>query len=53
MSLYKLAAFDMDGTLLNSAKEIQPSAAAAFKRAIQAGRILALDTGRAVTELRQ
>lgn len=53
MSLYKLAAFDMDGTLLNSAKEIQPSAAAAFKRAIRAGRILALDTGRAVTELRQ
>ena len=36
MSQYKLAAFDMDGTLLNSAKEIQPSAAAAFKRAIRA-----------------
>ena len=53
MSQYMLAAFDMDGTLLNSAKEIQPSAAAAFKRAIRAGRILALDTGRAVTELRQ
>ena len=48
---YKLAAFDMDGTLLNSRKEIPASAVLACKRAAEAGRIVALDTGRAVTEL--
>ena len=51
MPPYKLAAFDMDGTLLNSRKEIQPSSREAFQRALAKGRILALDTGRAVTEL--
>ena len=51
MPNYKLAAFDMDGTLLNSRKEIPASAALACKRAAAAGRIVALDTGRAVTEL--
>ena len=48
---YKLAAFDMDGTLLDSNKEIRPSAIQACKRAAAAGKIIALDTGRAVTEL--
>ena len=51
MPNYKLAAFDMDGTLLNSRKEIPSSAVLACKRAAVAGRIVALDTGRAVTEL--
>ena len=51
MPNYKLAAFDMDGTLLNSRKEIPASAVLACKRAAAAGRIVALDTGRAVTEL--
>lgn len=51
MKNYKLAAFDMDGTLLNSQKEIPASAYAACKRAAAAGKILALDTGRAVSEL--
>ena len=51
MSRYKLAAFDMDGTLLNSAKEIPASAANACIRAGEAGKIIALDTGRAVSEL--
>ena len=51
MKIYKLAAFDMDGTFLNSKKEIQPSTVEACKRASAAGKILALDTGRAVTEL--
>ena len=46
---YKLAAFDMDGTLLDSNKEIRPSAIQACKRAAAAGKIIALDTGRAVT----
>lgn len=51
MPCYKLAAFDMDGTLLNSSKEILPSATDACRRAASAGRIVALDTGRAVSEL--
>ena len=51
MPTYKLAAFDMDGTLLNSSKEIPFSAIAACKKAHAAGKILALDTGRAVSEL--
>ena len=51
MPTYKLAAFDMDGTLLNSSKEIPSSAIAACKKAHAAGKILALDTGRAVSEL--
>lgn len=51
MSAYHLAAFDMDGTLLDSNKEILPSSLRAFERALAAGKILALDTGRAVSEL--
>lgn len=51
MSAYRLAAFDMDGTLLDSDKKIRPSSLQAFERALRAGRILALDTGRAVSEL--
>lgn len=51
MPAYKLAAFDMDGTLLNSEKKIPESARAACLRAARAGYIVALDTGRAVTEL--
>ena len=51
MSRYRLAAFDMDGTLLNSDKEIPASAIEACRRAWKAGKILALDTGRAVSEL--
>ena len=51
MSKYKLAAFDMDGTFLDSRKEILSSTVEACKRASAAGRILAIDTGRAVSEL--
>ena len=51
MSKYKLAAFDMDGTFLDSHKEIRPSTADACKGASAAGKILAIDTGRAVSEL--
>ena len=51
MSKYKLAAFDMDGTFLDSHKEIRPSTVEACKRASDAGKILAIDTGRAVSEL--
>jgi Cof subfamily protein (haloacid dehalogenase superfamily) len=51
MPHYRLAAFDMDGTLLNTDKEIPASAMEACRRAWKAGKILALDTGRAVSEL--
>lgn len=51
MAGYRLAAFDMDGTLLDSNKEIPLSARLAFERAVKAGKILALDTGRALSEL--
>lgn len=51
MPTYKLAAFDMDGTLLNSGKEISDSARSALIRANEAGSVLALDTGRAISEL--
>ena len=51
MPHYLLAAFDMDGTLLNSGREIPASAIEACRRAWKAGKILALDTGRAVSEL--
>ena len=51
MPIYKLAAFDMDGTLLNSRKQIPDSAVSACRRAQKAGRIIAVDTGRAVSEL--
>ena len=52
MPYYKLAAFDMDGTLLDSNKKILPSSIDACRRATAAGRIIALDTGRAISELR-
>ena len=52
MSRYKLIAFDMDGTLLNSKKEIDPETLGAIKRASEAGKIVALSTGRCMPELK-
>ena len=52
MSRYKLIAFDMDGTLLNSKKEIDPETLEAIKRASEAGKIVALSTGRCMPELK-
>ena len=51
MSTYKLIAFDMDGTLLNSKKEISAATLAAIKKAHDAGKIIALNTGRCLAEL--
>lgn len=51
MSQYELIAFDMDGTLLNSRKEITPVTAEALKRAAKAGKQIALSTGRCRPEL--
>ena len=50
--LYDLAALDMDGTLLNSAHEITPFTREALNRADAAGKVIALCTGRCLSELR-
>lgn len=51
MSQYELTAFDMDGTLLNSKKEITPVTLKALKKAVSAGKSIALSTGRCRPEL--
>lgn len=51
MSRYKLIAFDMDGTLLNSKKEIDKETLDAIKKADAAGKTVCLSTGRCKTEL--
>ena len=51
MSEYKLITFDMDGTLLNSAKKISPATLEAIKAADTAGKTVALATGRSLPEL--
>lgn len=51
MADYKLAALDMDGTLLDSAHETTAYTRAVIDRAAKAGKIVALSTGRALSEL--
>ena len=51
MSDYQLIAFDMDGTLLNSNKQISPETLNAIKRATDAGKTVILCTGRNLAEL--
>lgn len=48
---YKLIAFDMDGTLLNSEKKLTPATLAAISEAVSQGKIVALSTGRCLPEL--
>ncbi len=48
---YQLLAADMDGTLLNSQKEISPADAAAITRALEAGKQVVFSTGRCTEEL--
>lgn len=48
---YQLLAADMDGTLLNSQKEISPADTAAITRALEAGRQVVFSTGRCIGEL--
>lgn len=50
---YDLIALDMDGTLLDSGKEILPATAQAIRRAQAAGKAVALCTGRALSEVRR
>ncbi len=51
MKKYKLIAFDMDGTLLNSKKEIDKSSIDAIKYATEEGKIVILSTGRCPSQL--
>ena len=51
MSQYQLIAFDMDGTLLNSNKQISPETLNAIKLATDAGKTVILCTGRNLAEL--
>ena len=51
MSKYKLIAYDMDGTLLNSDKEIAEDSIEAIHRAVTAGKYVTLSTGRPVPEI--
>jgi len=48
---YQLIALDLDGTLLNSRKEIQEETLRAIRKVAAAGKTLVFDTGRAVCEL--
>lgn len=49
---YKLLAFDMDGTILNSEKKITPRTADAINELIRRGVYIVVSTGRNLAELR-
>lgn len=51
--MYKLVAFDMDGTLLNSEKKISNKTVEAINKAIEAGKTVILNTGRCPAELKE
>lgn len=51
MAQYSLIALDMDGTLLDSKKQISPPVLAALQRAADSGKYCVLSTGRAISEL--
>lgn len=51
MREYKIIAFDMDGTLLDSAKRITEESLEAINKAKEKGKIIAISTGRNFVEL--
>jgi len=51
MNPYKLIAFDMDGTFLNSKKEVEESTRKAVKDAAAAGKTVVINTGRSGPEI--
>ena len=53
MSNYKLIAFDMDGTLLDSEKKIPAETVDMIHRAVSAGKLVCLGTGRCLPELEE
>ena len=50
---YRLIALDMDGTLLNSRKEVSPEVARAIREAVSRGKTVVYATGRAVCEMEE
>ena len=52
MNEYRLIALDIDGTLLDSNLEVSPGNRAAIRRAAEAGKHVALSTGRCLSEIR-
>ena len=48
---YQLIALDLDGTLLDSRKELPEETAGAIRKACAAGKTVVFDTGRGVPEL--
>ena len=50
---YRLIAVDMDGTVLNSKKEITPRTVEAIQKALDAGYEVVLSTGRSLSEVEQ
>ena len=50
---YRMIALDLDGTLLNSRKQIPPEAVQAIRTVCAAGKTVVFDTGRAVCELEE
>ena len=53
MNGYRMIALDIDGTLLNSKKEVTPACAEAIREASAAGKTVVFCTGRAVSELEE
>ena len=53
MSKYKMIAFDMDGTLLNSQKKVRKETLDAINKAFDGGKEVILCTGRALAELEE
>ena len=53
MSQYKMIALDIDGTLLNSKKEVTRACSDAVHEAAEAGKTVVFCTGRAVSELEE
>ena len=51
MSGYKLIAFDMDGTLLNSKKQVTSAVIDGINKAFDMGKEVVLSTGRCLPEL--
>ena len=51
MKPYQLIALDIDGTLLNSEKQVPPECVCAIRQAAAAGKTIVFCTGRAVSEL--
>ena len=49
----RIIALDIDGTLLNSQKQVTPDAKAAIRQAVERGVTVAFCTGRAVSELEE